>query len=195
MKLDDMDAAAIIAEAARRAERRARGLPLNDTARLDLHTQREQDRANRERERSAHYWRYTGPQSAPSSGLLEGKEQWRIISLLRLAGARDDKEPITGKVYNLSQPRASKQTPGIPDVYAVFAAPSLAWRGALWIETKVEGGEISDEQLLFAEHARALGIEHVFGDVRAVVDWLVMHKLARYDIDEPHGVAFPARTP
>jgi hypothetical protein len=190
MKLDDMDAAAIIAEAARRAERRLRGLPLNDPQRPDAEAN---DKIAREW--SAHYWRYTGPQSAPSSGLLEGKEQWRIISLLRLAGARDDKEPVTGKVYNLSQPRASKQTPGIPDVYAVFAAPSLAWRGALWIETKVEGGEISDEQLLFAEHARALGIEHVFGDVRAVVDWLVMHNLARYDIDEPHGVAFPARTP
>jgi hypothetical protein len=64
-------------------------------------------------------------------------------------------------VCSLSQPRASMQTPGIPDLY-VFPPQN---RPAFWHETKKPGGRQSPEQIVFQARCRAAGVAYVLGGV------------------------------
>ena len=79
-------------------------------------------------------------------------------------------------VWDLSQPRATKQTPGLPDLIAVGHAR------VLFIEAKTAKGRVSDAQAMFgAEVAQNGGI------------WLVWRSAAdaaRYLIEQ--GIAKPA---
>lgn len=186
----EMTAAELVEEARRRDDRRRRNLPLTDESVLSL--------ATRGRlggpvvSPATRTWAYRGPNPMPASGLPETKEQKRVFSAFRLAGA--DKE--TGRAYWLSQPRASKQTPGVPDLLLCFRARGVF---LLW-ETKVEGGEISDEQWWLREALQEMidqqaGPERRFpvldygmGDMRAAGDWLVARGWAVYDAAEPIGV-------
>ena len=56
-------------------------------------------------------------------------------------------------VSDLSQPRASMQTPGIPDLYAHHPA----WGVRLWVEVKTARGRVSPAQDRWHEAERAAG--------------------------------------
>lgn len=92
------------------------------------------------------------------------------------------------KVYNLSQARASKQTPGLPDLWVVHTREDIAF----WWESKRQvGGELSPAQRDFhAECLRAnVGCYH--GDRYGAAQHLVMLGLA-VEGDGPCGIE-PAR--
>jgi hypothetical protein len=69
-------------------------------------------------------------------------------------------------VSDLSQPRASMQTPGLPDLFAMHAR-----YGAVWIEVKAPGGKLSANQRAWHELAAQAGVR------AAVVDGV--HSLVR----------------
>lgn len=81
---------------------------------------------------------------------LEAGVYEAVVALLTLAGC---------KVYRLSQVRASRQSPGIPDLY-VFGPTTGAW-----FEVKRPGGRLRPEQREFRERCEARRIEHVVGGV------------------------------
>jgi hypothetical protein len=65
----------------------------------------------------------------------------------------------------LSQPRASKQTPGIPDLWLTRAARTDAPAFAFWWESKRQvGGKRSSAQEAFGAECAAAGVGYGFGD-------------------------------
>ena len=99
--------------------------------------------------------------------ILEKAEQVEVVKNFRRAGF---------KVYWLSQSRASKQTPGLPDLYFVHKAKGIA----LWWETKRQvGGELSPAQADFRAECIACQIWHGSGDRYHAEAWLVENRLAR----------------
>lgn len=74
---------------------------------------------------------------------------------------REEYEAAGCKVYNLSQARAAKQTPGLSDLWIVHVGRGVAF----WHEVKRPGGELSDAQRTFREECRACGVRHVSGGV------------------------------
>ena len=81
------------------------------------------------------------------------------VRLLKLAGC---------KVYRLSQPRRTMQTPGLPDVW-IFGPPGCF----AWWEAKRPGGRLRPEQKEFRAMCLARGIPHVVGGVESVQALLV----------------------
>lgn len=78
-------------------------------------------------------------------------------------------------VYNLSQARAAKQTPGLPDLWLVHRALPIA----LWWETKRQvGGVHSPAQRGFAAECDRCGVNHGTGDRYDAERWLIEHELA-----------------
>lgn len=80
-------------------------------------------------------------------------------------------------VFNLSQSRAARQTPGLGDLYAFH--PGLNW--IIWWEVKrSKGGKHSPMQLAFAQlHTmHTMKVTVCTGDRSACQDWLVRHGLA-----------------
>lgn len=57
------------------------------------------------------------------------------------------------RVSDLSQPRASMQTPGLPDLYAQHPH----WGICLWVEVKAARGRLSPAQAAWHEAERAAG--------------------------------------
>jgi hypothetical protein len=108
------------------------------------------------------------PARTPPS--LEKDAYEAVVRLLRLAGC---------EVYRLSQSRASRQTPGIPDLW-VFGPRNLY----CWLEVKRPGGRLRPEQRKFQAHCEARKIEHVVGGVREVERLLIRWGLA---VIEPSG--------
>lgn len=99
--------------------------------------------------------------------------QQQVVTLLRACGA---------SVYVLGtrRPRGdyqgTRQSPGIPDLYALLPAPKLAGGGTptgVWIEVKRQGGRLRPEQASFAQQCRAARIPHVVGGVDEVLRFLV----------------------
>lgn len=135
----DMSMEEQIAEAARRDDRKARGLPLQPTEVELAERSEEEDRR------------------------LEKEIQAEVMDLLRAYGFT---------VYNLSQPRATKQTPGIGDVYAVNP-----WRRrVLWFETKTPDGRQSPDQVEFQVlhvQLESSSISYVPGGVLAAEEYLI----------------------
>jgi hypothetical protein len=110
---------------------------------------------------------------------LEKAEQTEIAKAARAFG---------GKVYNLSQPRASKQSPGIPDLWLVFRRVRLA----VWWETKRQvGGRLSPAQVEFADECHHCGVAHGSGDRHAFAAWLVRAGIA---YRTPDGTLEPTRS-
>jgi hypothetical protein len=78
--------------------------------------------------------------------------------------------------YWLSQARASKQTPGLPDLWFVHRIKPVA----LWWETKRQvGGEHSDAQIEFAAECSRAGVGYGTGDRYHAEQWLVAHGFAQ----------------
>jgi hypothetical protein len=57
-------------------------------------------------------------------------------------------------ISDLSQPRASMQTPGLPDLFAMHAG----WKVAFWVEVKAPGGKLSVAQEAWHREAHASGV-------------------------------------
>jgi hypothetical protein len=71
--------------------------------------------------------------------------------------------------WHLSQNRASRQTPGWPDM--LFTCP--AKRLSVYYEAKSAKGKQSDAQKAFQADIVACGHEYVVGTVEAMADWCV----------------------
>lgn len=113
------------------------------------------------------------PDAERNARILEKTEQLEIVKLFRAHGC---------KVYSLSQARASKQSPGLPDLWVTKAwtvtpiAGGLPHRRhlAFWWETKRQvGGKRSSAQIDFAEECIAAGVGYGFGDRYAAAQYLV----------------------
>lgn len=73
-------------------------------------------------------------------------------------------------VYSLSQARASKQTPGLPDLWVAHQSRPVAF----WFETKrSEGGRYSLAQLEFRDECERCGVGYATGDYAAAEQHLV----------------------
>ncbi|HEY7236537.1 MAG TPA: hypothetical protein VH539_20415 [Gemmatimonadaceae bacterium] len=99
--------------------------------------------------------------------VLEKEEQAEIVKRFRVCRFA---------AYNLSQARASKQTPGLPDTYFVHTERPMA----VWWEAKRSiGGRFSDAQREFAAHCLRCHIPYGSGDRSDAERWLVAHQFAQ----------------
>jgi hypothetical protein len=76
-------------------------------------------------------------------------------------------------VYNLSQARASQQTPGLPDLWLVNPATG----DALWFECKAPkpngtAKPLHPEQEQFRDECLATGVNHAWGVLADAMAWL-----------------------
>jgi hypothetical protein len=111
------------------------------------------------------------------ASILEKTEQLEIIKRFRVCHFR---------VYTLSQPRATKQTPGLPDLWCMHEQLPIAF----WWESKRQiGGKHSDAQKEFAELAKSSGVRHGSGDRYDAERYLVSLGCAEYF----NGVFEPVR--
>lgn len=109
---------------------------------------------------------------------VEKATQHDVVKVFRALG---------GVVYVLSQARAAKQTPGLPDLWIAFPAHGVAG----WFETKrPKGGRRSPEQEAFAAECEAGGIPYAHGSRKAAEAWVIALGLAYRDA---HGVLEPVR--
>ena len=115
---------------------------------------------------------------APVDNALEAREQRRVIDLFRAMGCR---------VYETSQKRAAKVTPGIPDLWVVCIRAGLAW---FWETKRSAGGRHSSVQLDFAEECALTGTPYGTGDRRAAEEYLIGLQLAER---MPDGSLEPVR--
>lgn len=100
-------------------------------------------------------------QEEQRTAALEKEEQAAIRKLFIAFGFR---------VYNLSQARASKQTPGLGDMWIVHRTLPLAF----WWETKRQtGGRHSAPQVEFQAECQRCGVGYGTGDRFAAQDHLV----------------------
>lgn len=128
------------AEAKRRAERKRRGLPLHETP--------------------DEIAEYTAQRIAENDARLEKDIQSDVRKRYIAFGCT---------VYNLSQARASKQTPGLGDLYVIHRR----LRFAFWHETKTPSGQQSSTQRDFEQWNREAGVVVVVGGVLAAQNHLV----------------------
>lgn len=99
--------------------------------------------------------------------ILEKEEQTEITRLF-LAYNCD--------VRNLSQARASKQAPGIADLFVTHRTKPIAW----WWESKRQvGGVLSPAQEVFRDDCMRCGVRYGTGDRFAAAEHLVALGLAR----------------
>jgi hypothetical protein len=94
------------------------------------------------------------------ANVLEKHEQLRIRQIATIAGC---------KVRTLSQPRATKQSPGLPDLWIVHLGRGLGF----WWETKRQvGGARSPDQMEFAADCETTHTPYGFGDRYDFGAWL-----------------------
>lgn len=134
----------ILLEARRREDRRAQGLPLSEIEPSDADTLE---------------------RIAETDNRLEKEIQAQVMKLYRAFGC---------VVYNLSQARASKQSPGLPDLYVVHRGIHQAW----WHETKTPFGKQSVAQKYFGEIHTKTPIRYVLGGVRAAEEQMITLAIA-----------------
>ena len=97
------------------------------------------------------------------ANVLEKEEQAIIMKIARAIGCT---------VRSTSQARASKVSPGIPDLWISHRARCFAG----WFEVKRQaGGRTSSEQIDFGEECRAAGIAYGLGDRFQFAAWLTDH--------------------
>jgi hypothetical protein len=110
---------------------------------------------------------------------LEKAEQLEVTKIFRAFG---------GRVYSLSQARASKQTPGLGDMFVVF--PQCV---SFWFEVKrAVGGRVSQAQQEFHDLCDGIpfGSAHVIGGRREAEDLVIAFGLAYRDAN---GALEPVR--
>jgi hypothetical protein len=100
------------------------------------------------------------------ANVLEKAEQAEVTKTFRAFGF---------DVYSLSQPRATKQSPGLPDLWCVHRERPIAF----WWETKRQvGGRLSPAQMLFQESCQRCDVGYGTGDRHAAADHLIALGLA-----------------
>lgn len=100
-------------------------------------------------------------EATADSDVLEKAEQNEVMKLFRAFGF---------KVRNLSQPRATKQAPGLPDLWVMHRERPIAF----WFEVKRQvGGRYSDAQIEFRDDCARCGVSWKGGDRRAAEQMLV----------------------
>jgi hypothetical protein len=84
------------------------------------------------------------------------------------------------KVYNLSQARATKQTPGLPDLWVVCLRSGWSRQGkvAWWHETKTPTGKQSEDQREFQRECKACHVVYVLGGILAAEEQLITFGIA-----------------
>lgn len=93
--------------------------------------------------------------------VLEKAEQSKIVQLFRCAHLN---------VWNLSQSRAAKQTPGLPDLWwAHETRPLAGW----WESKRQVDAELSRAQIEFRWDCLRAGVLHGFGDRYDAADFLI----------------------
>jgi len=98
--------------------------------------------------------------------VLEQEEQREVAKIF---------QAFRFRVWWLSQSRATKQTPGISDLFLTHETLSIAF----WWETKRQkGGKLSTAQVEFREHCLRCGVRHYVGDRHAAAQLLVSEGLA-----------------
>lgn len=100
--------------------------------------------------------------------VTEKQEQVAIVKLLQSIGA---------KVYPLSQPRATMQAEGLPDLWVFLPSRILAdgWiesSSGLWVEVKRAGGKMRVEQAAFALSCEHANVHHIVGGLDDMIAWL-----------------------
>ena len=101
------------------------------------------------------------PDAERNASVDEKAEQREVTKIFRAFGI---------EVYSLSQARAAKVTPGLPDLWCVHRTRPLAW----WWETKRQvGGHLSPAQLEFKASCDRCGVGHGVGDRHAAATYLV----------------------
>ncbi|HET8777957.1 MAG TPA: hypothetical protein VFN76_09890 [Candidatus Limnocylindria bacterium] len=108
------------------------------------------------------------PEPYLSEHIDEKKEQEEVIKVF---GA------ISFACYRISQPRATKQTPGLPDLRFFRDDIGLAVE---WETKRQLGGEHTEAQVEYAAHCKACGIPHGSGDRYDAKRWLIARGLAEY---------------
>lgn len=105
--------------------------------------------------------------------------QEQIKALIRKVG---------GKVWSLGTTRrggdyqGTMQTPGFPDLCAFVPVPAFDAEGRslgrppqlLFVEVKARGGRLRPEQIAFRDECGFAGINHVVGDLDAVIAWMLV---------------------
>jgi len=105
--------------------------------------------------------------AAVANKALEKAEQSECVKIYRAHGC---------VVYSLSQPRATKQSPGLPDL-VVFAP---RYRAAWWHEVKRPvGGVPSPAQVDFQQRCAECGVRYVIGD--RTVAWNILREIGAAD--------------
>jgi hypothetical protein len=144
--IDVSDTAALRAEAERRQRLRAQGATTFETSDSVHSAGFVHDRLNK----NGHCEQK--PAIIRDASIDEKTEQLEVRKRFVVCGFR---------VYNLSQPRASKQSAGLPDLWLMHERLPIA----LWWESKRQvGGKFSSEQLDFARLAKQAGIGYGSGD-------------------------------
>jgi hypothetical protein len=100
----------------------------------------------------------------------EKAEQQHIVQLLRSLGFA---VYVLGTVRPKGDTPGTRQTLGIPDLFAWTAARDGRPSRPLWVEVKARGGRLRPEQAVFREQALAAGTAHIVGGLDAVIAWLV----------------------
>lgn len=100
---------------------------------------------------------------------LEKHIQNEIIKLYKAFGC---------VVYSLSQARASKQSPGLPDICCFYEGPDFTTSFSFWHEVKTPGGKSSEAQLEFQIRCKRTGVDYVLGGVLAAEAYLIKMGLA-----------------
>lgn len=85
--------------------------------------------------------------------------------------------------YWLSQPRPTKQTRGLGDVFGFTPADAPRQR-SFWWETKHGAGELEEDQQLFRERCIRTETAHGFGNERDAEEFCIAMGFSRRD---PHG--------
>ncbi len=87
---------------------------------------------------------------SPLKRVPEKAVQQQVKDIFWLAGAT--------KIADFSQPRATMQTPGVPDLYVWFLEHQLAF----WFEVKAEGGTQTSEQYWWEMREKIVGHRRYF---------------------------------
>jgi len=90
----------------------------------------------------------------PPGRMPEKAVQAAVVRLYRVFGC---------VVYGLSQPRATMQSEGIPDLLIFAPRRGVAW----WHECKTVGGHLSANQAAFGELCHLCHVGHVVGGLEA----------------------------
>jgi hypothetical protein len=133
----------------------------------------------------------------------EKTEQASIVNLLAQLGAAvyvlgTRRATACGLCGGPSTDRGTRQTPGIPDLFAILpAAPTTYPQPGtpdvpVWIEVKGNGGMLALEQATFKTQCEAAGLLHIVGGVDQVVaalelgGWIRTTRQALTDGRQPH---------